>query len=107
MPLNPKAPPLPPRSHLSKAHLKSWRVKVPSLGCLQAIPILTFLQDKVRWAHTWEERGGIALGEDTPYGGVMRGTGGLRVSPGSPFSFSFLKQKMEATVVIPVYLTGC
>lgn len=61
----------------------------------------------MRGAHTWEERAGIALGEDTPYGGVMRGKGGLRVSPGSPFSFSFLKQKMEATVVIPVYLTGC
>lgn len=50
-------------------------VKVPNLGCLQAIHILTFLQDKVKGAHTWEERGGIALGEDIPCGGVMRGTG--------------------------------
>lgn len=39
--------------------------------------------------------------------GRDEGNGGLRVSPGFPFSFSFLKQKMEATVVIPVYLTGC
>lgn len=38
--------------------------------------------------------------------GHDEGKGGLRVSPGSPFSFSFLKKKMD-TVVIPVYLTGC
>ena len=75
MPLTPQAPSLRPRSHLSKAQLRSWRVKVPNLGCLQAIHILTFLQDKVKGPHTWEERGGIALGEDTPCGGVMRGMG--------------------------------
>ena len=68
MPPTPKAPSLPPQSHLSKAQLRSQRVKIPNLGRLQAIHILTFLQDKVRGAHTWEEKGGIALGEDTPYG---------------------------------------
>ena len=45
--------------------------------------------------HTWEERGGIRLGEDTLNADVMRGREGLRASPGSPFSLNFLKQKME------------
>lgn len=105
MPPTPKAPSLPPRSHLSKAQFRSQRVKVPNLGRLQAIHILTFLQDKVRGLTPGRKRVALHLVR-TPHMGHDEGKGGLRVSPGSPFSFSFLKKKID-TVVIPVYLTGC